>query len=158
MHQNACLPRIINYNNYSMLQDKDCEKILACVSSPQPRTSLFDKVLVRIRKEQELRAARRQAIIFSLSTIFSAAAFIPAFQAVRTALTESGFAYFFSLLFSDFGAMVSYWHSFVFSLLGSLPITGLLILLTVALALLASLKFLMKDIKIIIASNKLVNN
>jgi hypothetical protein len=141
-----------------MFQDKDCEKILNCVSAPEPSASLFDKVLVRIRKEQKVRAARRQAVIFSLSTIFSAIAFVPAFQAAQTAFTESGFVYFFSLLFSDFNAMVSSWHSFVFSLLGSLPIIDLLILLTVALAFFASARFLMKDIKIIIASDKLIRN
>jgi hypothetical protein len=157
-HQKAWPVRIINCNKTTMFQDKDCEKILSLISTPQPQAPLFDKVIARIKMEQRVRAAKRQAAIFSLGTIFSAAAFVFAFQSAKTAFTESGFVYFFSLLFSDFSAMASYWQSFVFSLLGSLPITDLLMLLAIALAFIASAKYLMKDVKIIISSNKLANN
>lgn len=128
--------------------NKDCGKFFTHPAPPEPPDDLFDKIARRIR-EEERRTFKRRLTIFSIALALSAAAFIPAFRAVETELAESGFVEFSSLLFSDSGAVLAYWQSFVFALLESLPTTGLIALLAAVFALLQSLKFFSRDVKFI---------
>lgn len=125
---------------------------------PEPPKGLFNKIMARIQEERRLLTIKRQLVIFSLGVAGSAIAFIPAFKMLQTGLYESGFLQFFSLIFSDFGTVISYWQNFVMSLLETLPIINLAILLTIIFVFMGSLKFLVKDIKIIFTSAKLANN
>ena len=117
----------------------------------KPPEGLYEKVILRLKKEQRLFAIKRLAV-FGLTTIGSAIAFIPAFLAVQTNFAESGFMQFFSLLFSDFEIVIIYWQNFTFSLLEALPVMSLIALLGTILIFLESLKFLTRDIKIIFNS------
>ena len=137
---------------------KDCKNPFISQELPEPPKGLFNKIMARIQEERRLLTIKRRLMIFSLGAVGSAIAFIPALKMVQTGLYESGFMQFFSLIFSDFGTVVSYWQNFVMSLLETFPIIDLAIFLTVILIFLESLKFLVKDIKIIFTSTRLINN
>ncbi len=129
---------------------KDYEKLFSHLKSPEPPDGLFEKIILRLRKEQKLISLKRRLIIFSIGLIGSAVAFISAFQAVQKGFTESGFIEFLSLLFSDAGVIMTYWQNFALSLLETFPTMSLVALLAIGLIFLESLKLLAKDIKILI--------
>jgi ABC-type spermidine/putrescine transport system permease subunit I len=108
---------------------------------------LLDKILARIHGEKRLLGVKRRLAVFSIGAAGSAAAFIPVFKMAQLEISNSGFLQFFSLLFSDFGAVAVYWHSFTLSLLETLPAMSLAVFLAITLLFLESLKFLAKDIK-----------
>lgn len=136
---------------------KDYEKLFTHLKPLEPPEGLFEKITHHIREEQRLLTMKRRLVIFSIGIMGSLAAFIPVFKVVQTGFAESGFMQFFSLLFSDFGIVVSYWQNFAMSLLETLPITSLMMLLATVLVFLESLKLLIKDIKIIFTSKQLIN-
>jgi hypothetical protein len=114
----------------------------------QDYEKLFAEIMLRIKRGQRILAIRR-LFIFSLTAIFSAVIFVFAFNILGVKISESGFLQFFSLIFSDFKTVITYWESFALSLLESLPIISLTIVLATIFAFLESLKFLARDIKIL---------
>lgn len=109
---------------------------------------LLEKIIKRIHKEERLLVWRR-TIIFSVTFIGSLAAFVPVLKILLSNFSRSGFLKFFSLIFSDFPSVATYWQSFVMILLESLPAVSIALFLVVVLLLLQSAKSLTKDIKII---------
>lgn len=118
---------------------------------------LSAKIMLRIKKEQKILAIKRM-FVFSLTAMGSMVVFIFALEMVGVGVAESGFLQFLSLLFSDFKIIITYWKSFTFSLLESLPAMGLAILCVAIFGFLESLKFLAKDIKFVIRKPLLINN
>lgn len=131
---------------------KDYEKLFARFAQPEPPENLFNKVMRRIRQEQRLSALKRRFAIFSFVMVCCIAAFIPTFKMAQTEFSESQFLQFLSLIFSDFGIVISQWQSFVLVLLESLPVVSIIALLSIIFTLLVSLKFLARDIKVVFAS------
>jgi len=134
------------------------EKLFNYIESPDLPLGLFSQVIGRLKREERLLHLKRRATILALGAIISALALIPAGQMVWAGFSESGFFQFFSLLFSDAGIVLTYWQSFGLSLLETLPAMSLIILLTVILAFVESLKSLIKDTKIIFNLKKLISN
>lgn len=126
---------------------QDYEKLFSNIQLTEPPAGLFDKIISRIYNERNLMAVRRRVVIFSIGFAGSVIALAPAFLAVRTGLAESGFAYYFSLLFSDFNVVAAYWQNFALALLEALPITSMALLLGIIFVFLGSLRFLSKNIK-----------
>ena len=110
---------------------------------------LFNKIINRIHKKRQSIAKRRIAI-FVFIFIGSIIAIFPAFRALEKSIVASGFMQFLSLIFSYFKIVMTYWQSFMLSLLESLPIVDLTIFLIVILAFLESVKFLVKDINFLL--------
>jgi ABC-type phosphate/phosphonate transport system permease subunit len=117
---------------------------------------IFDRIMARINTERRILTFKRRLAIFSIGFIGSGIAFIPAFKMVEAGFIESGFLQFFSLLFSDFRTVAAYWQSFIMSLLETLPAISLAIFLAVIFVFLASLRFLVRDIKFVFPANKLI--
>lgn len=117
---------------------------------------LFNKIMLRIKREQRIFAIRQLAV-FSIITLFSTAGFVFALNMFGTKISESGFLQFFSLIFSDFRTVISYWQSFAMSLLESLPAMSLIILLATIFVFFESLKHLVRDIKFIAKKSRLIN-
>lgn len=128
--------------------DKNLGKISEKFNLVEPPAGLFDRIMCRIEKENKLLTLRRRIIIFSVSLIGSAIAFIPVFAYVRSGFIESGFFVFFSLIFSDTKIVLVYWQNFAQSLLETLPVMGLISFLAVVAVFLESLKMLVRDLKI----------
>ena len=107
---------------------------------------LFNKIMLRIKTEQRKVILKRKIGIFAFILVISLTGLVPAFSMAWTGFADSGFVQLFSLAFSDTKIVMTYWQNFIFSLLESLPITGLMIAGISLLALLGSLKFLYKNI------------
>ncbi len=157
MHQKASFFRII-IRIPAISMTKNFNKLPQQFLTTEPPEGLFEQVMNHIQKEQGLLRLKRQAAIFALSTTCSAIAFIPAWRIVWAGFAESGFIQFFSLLFSDFEIVVTYWQNFALSLLETLPVMSLIILFVIILVFLESLKLLIKDIKIISTSTQKLTN
>jgi hypothetical protein len=124
---------------------------------PNPSADLFVKIMNRIDVERRRISIRRRFTIFSVGLIGSLIALTPVFKMMQKGFVESGFTKFFSLIFSDSAAILSYWHEFILILLESLPVVSILAFLAIILVFLGSLKFVIQDAKIIF-KHKLVNN
>jgi ABC-type spermidine/putrescine transport system permease subunit I len=123
----------------------------------EPREGLLQKIIERVHYEQRVLAVRNKIIIFSLIMVLSTALLIFVSESLVSDFASSGFEQFFSLLFSDFSAVLPYWQSFIFALLESLPAVSLAFFLALLLLFLQSLKSLALNIKII-RNNKLLIN
>jgi len=119
-----------------------------------PPKGLLEKILKRIHREERLLVLRR-IIIFSVMLAGSLLAFVPVLRILLYNFSQSGFIHFFSLIFSDFSSVATYWQSFAMILLESLPAVSLALFLAVLLIFLQSAKSLIKNIKIIKNSNHL---
>lgn len=124
------------------------EQLLRTLEAPDPRPQLFDVVMKRITMEG-VRAAKRRLVIFSVGCVGSFAAVLPAFMMMRTNMAQSGFAEFFSLLFSDMGSVALYWQNFTLTLLESLPAVSIAAFLATLFVFFGSLRFLTRDIKLL---------
>ena len=122
----------------------------------QPPKGLLKRILKRIHKEERLLAFRK-VIIFSIMLTGSLVGFVPSLKMLLSDLGSSGFDSFFSLILSDFSAVVTYWQSFTMILLETLPALSLALFLAVLLILLQSIKSLTKKLKIIKSYNLVVN-
>jgi ABC-type multidrug transport system fused ATPase/permease subunit len=109
---------------------------------------LLERILKRIHKEERLLVLRR-TIIFSIMLAGSLLAIVPTFKILLSDFSQSGFINFFSLIFSDFSSVATYWQTFVMILLETLPVVSLALFLAVLLIFLQSIKSLTKNIKII---------
>lgn len=134
---------VIDYMDY------EYETLFFHIKHPEPPAGLFEKIMRRIDAEQKLFSARRRIFIFSIGLVGSVIALVPTFQMARTALVESGFTQFFSLIFSDSGVIASYWRNFALTLLEVLPAGVIALFLVSVFVFLGSLKFLARDIEII---------
>lgn len=139
---------------------EDFKKLFNHLETVEPPKDLSIRLMLRYQQEQKTKILMRKLhlSLFSLVTVASAVFLVPTIKAFLASVSESGFLYFFSLLFSDFKIMVANWQVFGLSLLESLPVLNLAILLFVIFIFLGSLKFLSKDLKIIFRSNKLTFN
>jgi len=114
--------------------------------SIEPRQELLGLILQRIHKEERLLTIRR-VVLFSTIFACSVIGLVPTFNMLMLDISSSGFNNFFSLLFSDFSVVTTYWQSFVMILLETLPALSLALFLAVILTFLESAKFITKDIK-----------
>lgn len=118
---------------------------------------LFNQIMLRIKTEQRKAVLKRKIGIFAFVLVVSFAGLIPAFGMAWTGLADSGFAQLFSLAFSDTKIVMIYWQNYVLSLLEFLPITSLMTVGISLVALLGSLKFLYKNIKVFQNQKQLIS-
>ena len=109
------------------------EKPFEYEASVTPPRGLFSRIIKRLGLEKELTLVKGNLKFFtallSIFLILSVFAFI----GVKHVLAESSFGPFVSLIFSDPGVVIKYWHSFTFAAFESMPgITGMILFLSVA--------------------------
>lgn len=112
---------------------------LSFLNAPEPPPHLLPKILQRIHTLEQSKLRRRR-IGYSIATLFSFIGLVGTFLLTHTAIIESGFGQFLSLIFSDFGILSSSWGTFGMTLLETLPVTSFILCLTAALAFLSSLR------------------
>jgi ABC-type spermidine/putrescine transport system permease subunit I len=118
-------------------------------SNIEPPEGLLARIMEKIRQEKNIMAVKRRLVVFFFGFLASAAAMIPVFNLVQTEISQSGFLQFFSLVFSDFGAVIVYWRTFAMSLLETIPAVSVAMFLAVIFVFLASFKLLVKNMKIV---------
>lgn len=93
----------------------------------EPPAGLFDRIILAIKKEQELKKARKILITFLLLLIVSSVAVPFSWKILVNQIESSGISYFVSVALSDFHTFFIFWKDFSLAILESLPITGIII-------------------------------
>jgi len=103
---------------------KDYEQLFTHLTTPEPPAGLFDRIILAIKREQELRQTKRLLFSFLfllvvslISTPFSCKIFV-------SQVKSSGIYYFISTAVSDFGTFLTCWKDFVLAIAESLPVLG----------------------------------
>ena len=122
----------------------------------EPPKGLLEEIFKRIHKE-ELFLVLRRTVIFSITLVASLVGFIPSLKVLIYDFSQTGFINFFSLVFSDFSSVITYWQSFSIILLETLPILSLALFLAVVLTMLQSIKSLTRNVKIIKTHHLMAN-
>ena len=111
-----------------------------------PPRELSTRILERVEMEKR-RIARIRLAIFSFFSLGSCLAFVSVARYAGEEFVRSGFTDYFSLLFSDAGAVLPYWREFFLSLVESLPILLLATLCIMIFIFLGSLRLAEKNMR-----------
>lgn len=133
---------------------KDLERAFTYLTPLKPPADLFEKIIGRIQKERRISNLKRRIIIFSAGLISSLTTFVPALKIAKTEVIDSDFWQFFSLVFSDFKEVTTYWQNFAMALLERLPVVGLGLLLVCFFVLVVILRLLFRDIKLLLITKE----
>ena len=131
------------------------EKIFTC---PEPPAGLFNRIMARIREEEQILSIKKRLFLFSAAVLISAGALIPAVRAFQTEFSQSGLFQFLSLLFSDLRSVIANWRDFGLAILESLPAMTTVALLSATLVFLWSLKHLTQAIKVVFRFPQVINS
>ena len=125
---------------------KDYERLFTEISQLEPPSGLMPAILARIDNGKR-QAARLRVLLLSVSSLVSVFALITALIYLTGDFNQSGFNQYFSLLFTDSGAAITYWREISMSLLESLPIMSTAAVFATIFVLLISLKLLAQNAK-----------
>jgi len=87
----------------------------------EPPADLFNKIMRRLNKEEQLLILKRRVFGFSVGVLIAMGLSVYSFHLMQNILAVSGFKAYFSLIFSDTLIVLNYWQSFLTSLLESFP-------------------------------------
>lgn len=121
------------------------ERLFQNLKRFEPSKKLRGCILARIYFKRKRSAAMRLAFS-ALAAVASLVAVIPSFQYAAREFSQSGFYRYFSLIFSDSGAVVASWREFALSLIETLPITEVAIFLATIFVFLISARLTAKNI------------
>jgi len=93
----------------------------------EPPMGLFDRIILAIKREQELQHTRRLVFGFAGLLVVSFVATPLSWLMLVNQAENSGISYFISVAFSDFGAFLVLWKEFSLAILESLPLAGIMI-------------------------------
>jgi len=104
---------------------KDYEELFTHIKPKEPPAGLFDRIVLAIKREQELQHTRRLlfGFLFLLVASFIATPF--SWSILINQIESSGISYFISTALSDFGTFIALWQDFSLAILESLPIMGI---------------------------------
>ncbi len=110
-------------------------------------SDLYQKVLNRIENEKNIAIIKKRLIVSSVVFSIAITCFVFSILFFLTAASQSGFSQMFSLIFSDFNIIPTYFTNFILSLLESLPTFNIILSLLMVLFVSSVSRFLTKDIK-----------
>jgi len=106
---------------------KDYERLFSHLELKEPPAGLFDRIILAIKREQELQHTKRLLFGFLFLSVVSFIATPLSWSILINQIESSGISYFISTALSDFGTFVVLWKDFSLAILESLPITGMMI-------------------------------
>jgi len=106
---------------------KDFEKSFSYLESAEPSAGLFNRIIMAIKREQELRRTRRLVFGFFSLLIISLAAIPFSWTMLSNQIENSGISYFVSTAFNDFDIFFTLWQDFSLAILESLPLMGMIV-------------------------------
>ena len=115
------------------------EHLIAELPTARAPRALKARILACVAQAAE-RSLRAYRILFGALSVVSAALMVPAASFAAREFSQSAFASYFSLLFSDGGMALANWKDLTLSLAESSPIIGVTLILAAAFALLASVR------------------
>ncbi len=106
---------------------QDFEKLFSHLKPAEPPAGLFDRIILMIKREQELQHTKRLlfGFLFLLVTSFVATSF--SWSILVNQIESSGISYFISIALSDVSTFLVLWKDFSLAILESLPLTGMMI-------------------------------
>jgi hypothetical protein len=106
---------------------QDLEKLFSHLKPAEPPAGLFDRIILAIKREQELQHTRRLVFGFASLLIVSFVAVPFSWIMLVSQVESSGISYFISAAVSDFGTFLVLWKDFSLAILESLPVTGMIV-------------------------------
>lgn len=105
---------------------QDFEKLFSHLTPAEPPAGLFDRIILAIKREQELQQTKRLlfGFLFLLVASFIATPF--SWTILINQIESSGISYFISTALKDFGVFIALWQDFSLAILESLPLTGMI--------------------------------
>jgi hypothetical protein len=104
---------------------KDYEKLFDHLNSIEPPRGLFDRIILAIKREQELQHTRRLVFGFFILLVISFIATPFSWTLLVEQVESSGVLYFISTAVSDFSVFFTLWKDFSLAVLESLPIAAI---------------------------------
>ncbi len=124
---------------------KDYEKLFTHLKPAEPSAGLFDRIILAIKREQELQHTKRLAFSFLFLLIISLTAAPFSWTILVKQVESSGILYFISAAISDFNTFIAFWQDFGLAIFESLPTVGIIVFaINIALALFTLRLFLYK--------------
>jgi hypothetical protein len=106
---------------------QDFEKLFSHLKPAEPPAGLFDRIIMAIKREQELRQTKRLLFGFLFLLVTSLIMTPLSWTILVSQVENSGILYFVSAAVSDFGTFLFLWQDFGLAILGSLPIMGIVV-------------------------------
>jgi len=106
---------------------KDYEKLFTYLKLEEPLTGLFDRIILAIKREQELQKTKRLLFGFLLFLIVSFITTPLSSVILINQIKSSGVSYLIFTALSDFGTFLILWKDFSLAILESLPLAGMVI-------------------------------
>jgi len=106
---------------------KDYEKLFTHIKPEEPPAGLFDRIILAIKREQELQHTKRLLFSFLFLLVASLIATPLSWSILINQIESSGILYFISTALSDFGTFLVLWKDFSLAILESLPLAGMMI-------------------------------
>jgi hypothetical protein len=104
---------------------KDYEKLFTHLKTPEPPPGLFDRIILAIKREQELQRTKRLLFSFLFLLIASFIATPLSWTMLVNQVKSSGILYFVSTAVIDFGTFLAFWKDFGLAIAESLPVAGI---------------------------------
>jgi len=105
---------------------QDFEKLFSHLKPAEPPAGLFDRIILAIKREQELRHTKRLVFGFAGLLVVSFAVIPFSWSLLANQIESSGISYFISAAVSDFGTFFLLWQDFSLPILESLPLAGMI--------------------------------
>ena len=90
----------------------------------EPTIGLFDRIILAIKREEELTKTRKLVFTFFALLVVSVSAAPFSWQYLINQLNESGTFYFVSAAMSNLGSAVFFWEDFGIAIAESFPVSG----------------------------------
>jgi hypothetical protein len=103
------------------------EKFFTHLETPEPPAELFDKILLAIKREQELRKTKRLTFGFLALLLLSFATIPFSWMIFASQIKDSGMLQFIEVALSDLGAFFNSSQDFILAIAESLPPIGIAI-------------------------------
>ncbi len=105
---------------------QDFEKLFSHLKPAEPPAGLFDRIILAIKREQELQHTRRLVFSFFGLLIISFVAIPFSWTMLSNQVESSGILYFISTALGDLNTFLALWQDFGLAILESLPIVGII--------------------------------
>jgi hypothetical protein len=110
--------------------EKDNKKFLNRLQNLEPPPELFDRIILAIKREQELKKTKRLLFGFLFLFVVSLVATPLSWRMLVSQAKNSGILYFISTAVYDFGTFLNFWKDFSLAILESLPIVEIIFFAT----------------------------
>jgi hypothetical protein len=104
---------------------KAYEKLFINLKPLEPPAGLFERIILAIKREQELQRTKRLLFGFLFLLVVSLIATPLSWTILSSQVKSSGILYFISTAVSDFGTFLTLWQDFGLAIAESLPVVGI---------------------------------